>query len=116
MTEVAENGEVGRKELGDSEGSGPGEVGGARWRGVGLLPNRLWPPQESLPPSLLGRRGLKGILVLRGSKLKVTQLCPTIQSMEFSGPEYWAFPFSRGSSHSRNRIQVSHIAGGFFTS
>ena len=30
--------------------------------------------------------------------------------------EWVAFPFSRGSSQSRNRIQVSHIAGGFFTS
>ena len=39
--------------------------------------------------------------------------------MEFSGPEYWsrvAFPFSRGSSQPRDRTQVSHIAGGFFTS
>ena len=27
-----------------------------------------------------------------------------------------AFPFSRGSSQPRNRTQVSHIAGGFFTS
>ena len=39
--------------------------------------------------------------------------------MEFSRPEYWklvAFPFSRGSSQPRDRTQVSHIAGGFFTS
>ena len=38
--------------------------------------------------------------------------------MEFSRPEYWswvAFPFSRGSSQPRDRTQVSHIAGGFFT-
>ena len=27
-----------------------------------------------------------------------------------------AFPFSRGSSQPKDRIQVSHIAGGFFTS
>ena len=27
-----------------------------------------------------------------------------------------AFPFSRGSSQSRDQTQVSHIAGGFFTS
>ena len=33
----------------------------------------------------------------------------TIQSMEFSRPEY------RGSSQSRDRTQVSHNAGGFFT-
>ena len=30
--------------------------------------------------------------------------------------EWIAFPFSRGSSQPRNRTQVSHIAGGFFTS
>ena len=29
--------------------------------------------------------------------------------------EWVAFPFSRGSSQPRNRTQVSHIAGGFFT-
>ena len=29
--------------------------------------------------------------------------------------EWVAFPFSRGSSQPRDRIQVSHIAGGFFT-
>ena len=30
--------------------------------------------------------------------------------------EWVAFPFSRGSSEPRDRTQVSHIAGGFFTS
>ena len=43
----------------------------------------------------------------------------TIQSMEFSRPEYWrgvAFLFSRRSSQPRDQIQVSHIAGRFFTS
>ena len=30
--------------------------------------------------------------------------------------EWVAFPFSRGSSQPRDWIQVSHIAGGFFTS
>ena len=30
--------------------------------------------------------------------------------------EWVAFPFSKGSFQSRDRIQVSHIAGGFFTS
>ena len=30
--------------------------------------------------------------------------------------EWVAFPFSRGSSQTRDRSQVSHIAGGFFTS
>ena len=42
----------------------------------------------------------------------------TMQSMDFSRPEYWsgAFPSSRGSSQPRGQIQVSHIAGGFFIS
>ena len=43
----------------------------------------------------------------------------TVQSMEFSRPEYWngwvAFPFSRGSSQTRDQTQVSCIAGRFFT-
>ena len=30
--------------------------------------------------------------------------------------EWGAIPFSRGSSQPKNQIQVSHIAGGFFTS
>ena len=30
--------------------------------------------------------------------------------------EWVAFPFSRGSSQTRDQTQVSHIAGGFFTS
>ena len=30
--------------------------------------------------------------------------------------EQVAFPFSRGSSQPRDQTQVSHIAGGFFTS
>ena len=43
----------------------------------------------------------------------------TIQSMEFSRPEYWSgldFPFSGRSSQPRDQTQVSHIAGEFFTS
>ena len=41
----------------------------------------------------------------------------TIQSLQFSRPEYWsgAFPFSRGSSQPRDWTQVSSTAGGFFT-
>ena len=42
----------------------------------------------------------------------------SIQSMEFSRPEFWSryFPFSRGSSQLRDQTQVSRIAGGFLTS
>ena len=41
----------------------------------------------------------------------------TTQPMEFSRIlERVAFPFPRGSSHPRDRTQVSRITGGFFTS
>ena len=58
-------------------------------------------------------------------KVKVTQLCPTLcNPMDYTVHgilqarilERVAFPFSRGSSQPRNRTQVFHIAGGFFTS
>ena len=61
----------------------------------------------------------------REVKVKVTQSCPTLCDpmdytvTEFSRPEYWsgvAFPFPRGSSQLRDRTQVSHTAGRFFTS
>ena len=42
----------------------------------------------------------------------------TVQSTEFSRPEYWSevsFPFSRGLSQPRDQTQVFRIAGGFFT-
>ena len=43
-----------------------------------------------------------------------------IQSMDYTVQarilEWVAFPFSRGSSQPRDQIQVSHIAGRFFTS
>ena len=41
----------------------------------------------------------------------------TIQSMEFSGPEYWGgFPSPGDLLNPRDWTQVSRIAGGFFTS
>ena len=55
-------------------------------------------------------------------KVKVAQSCPTLwDPMDFHGIlqarilEWVAFPFSRGSSQPRDRTQVSHTAGGFFT-
>ena len=57
-------------------------------------------------------------------KVKVTQSCPTLcDPMDYTVHgipqarilQWVAFPFSRGSSQSRNQIQVSCIAGGFFT-
>ena len=58
-------------------------------------------------------------------KVKVTQSCLTLcNRMDYTVHgilqarilEWVAFPFSRGSSQPRDQTQVSHIAGGFFTS
>ena len=62
-------------------------------------------------------------------KVSVAQLCPALwnpwavacqssPSMGFPRQEHWsgfAMPSSRGSSRPRDRTQVSHIAGRFFT-
>ena len=49
-------------------------------------------------------------------KVKVAQLCLTLcDPMDYTVLETVAFPFSKGSSRPRNQTQVSHIAGGFFT-
>ena len=58
-------------------------------------------------------------------KVKVAQSCPTVCNpmayivhwiLQARILEWVAVPFSRGSSQSRNRTQVSCIAGGLFTS
>ena len=58
-------------------------------------------------------------------KMKVAQLCPTLcDPMDYTVYgilqarilEWVVIPFSRGSSQPRDRTQVSHSAGGFFTS
>ena len=58
-------------------------------------------------------------------KVKVAQSCPTLCNpmdhtvhgiLQARILAWVAYPFSRGSSQSRDRTQVSHIAGGFFTS
>ena len=57
-------------------------------------------------------------------KVEVIQSCPTLwDPMDWIAHgilqarilEWVAFPFSRGSSQPRDRTQVSHIAGRFFT-
>ena len=57
--------------------------------------------------------------------VKVTQLCPTLCNptdytihgiLQAGILEWVAFPFSRGSSKPTDWTQVSHSAGGFFTS
>ena len=63
------------------------------------------------------------------SEVKAAQSCPTLcdpMDCSLPGPsvheilqtrilEWVAIPFSRGSSQPRDRIQVSHITGRFFT-
>ena len=59
-------------------------------------------------------------------KVKVAQSCPTLcnpmdyytvhGTLQARILEWVDFPFSRGSSQSRDQTQVSRIAGGFFTS
>ena len=65
-----------------------------------------------------GRKG-------RGEKMRVAQLCPTPcypvdytvhEILQARILEWVAFAFSRGCSQPRDHPQVSHIAGGFFTS
>ena len=62
---------------------------------------------------------------IRNRKVKVAQSCQTLcNPMNYTVHgilqarilEWVAFPFSRGSSQPRDRTQVSHIAGRFFTS
>ena len=57
-------------------------------------------------------------------KVKVAQSCLTFRDpmdyrvhgiLQARILEWVAFPFSRGSSQPRDWTQVSHIAGGFFT-
>ena len=57
--------------------------------------------------------------------VKLAQSCPTVYDpMDYKAHEILqarilksvAFPFSRGSHQPRDQTQVSHIAGGFFTS
>ena len=61
------------------------------------------------------------LCVCMSMKVKVTQSCPTLCNPMDYGVlqarilEWVAIPFSRGSSQSRDRIQASHVAGGFFT-
>ena len=58
-------------------------------------------------------------------KVKVAQSCPTLfnpidytihRILQARILEWVVIPFSRGSSQPRDLTQVSHIAGGFFTS
>ena len=65
------------------------------------------------------------LILVTKVQVKVAQLCLTIcDPMDYTVHgilqvrilEWVAVPFSRGSSQPRDQTQVSHIAGGFFTS
>ena len=64
-------------------------------------------------------------ICLQTDKVKVAQSCPTLcDPMDYTVRgilqarilEWVAFPFSRSSSQTRDQTQVSHVAGGSFTS
>ena len=83
---------------------------------------KLWVGGESIL-SLRFRIMHKGFWGLM--KVKFAQLCPTLRNpMDYTVHgilqarilERVAIPSSRGSSQPRDRTQVYHIAGGFFTS
>ena len=88
---------------------------------VGLHPTG---PQALRPSPRGSSRGTDGLLCVL-----VAQSCPTLcDPMDSSPPgssvhgilqartlEWVAHPFSKGSSQPRDRTQVSHIAGRFFT-
>ena len=66
----------------------------------------------------------KKIMGIAQVKVKVAQLCPNLCNpmvyavrgiLQARILEWAAIPFFRQSSQPRDRIQVSHIAGGFFT-
>ena len=63
-------------------------------------------------------------VIWKDTKVEVVQSCPTLCDpldytihgiLQARILEWVAFPFSRGSSWPRDRTQVFHIAGGFFT-
>jgi len=52
----------------------------------------------------------------RSWKMMLWKVLHSICNMQYAGSRQVAIPSSRGSSQPRNGSQVSHIAGGFFTS
>ena len=110
----------------------------SRRNAVGKAPTDQKPPQPHHPwwlyelwplKCLVSFSSMTGSLNLFSAtwkwKVKVAQLCPTLwDPMDYTVHgilqarilEWVVFPFSRGSSQPRDQTQVSHIAGGFFTS
>ena len=86
-----------------------------------LKPHQLYSPCNS-PGQNTGVGSLsllQGIFRTQGSNLGLLHCRRILYQLNPRGSpriEWVAYPFSRGSSQPRDRIQVSHIAGGFFTS
>ena len=90
-----------------------------------LCPTFCNPMDCSLPDSSVHRIGVGIQALLQKVKVKFTQLCLSLSDpmdyavlgiLQARTLEWVAFPICRGSSQPRDRTQVSHIAGGFFTS
>ena len=99
------------------------------WAGLDSVTQR--PTQERTPHPPLdfaSRFSLKSVSIqpeVKWSEVKVAESCQTLcDPMDYIVHgilqarilEWVAFPSSRGSLQPRDRTQVSHIAGGFFTS
>ena len=88
--------------------------------------NEIWNTGSLSPPSkITDRAGINPLQFDPTVKVKVTRSCLTLcDPMDYTVHGIlpaiilvWvAFPFFRGSSQPRDQTQVSHIAGGFFTS
>ena len=75
-------------------------------------------------PFQFGSKGTNSASLLDAVEVKATQSCPTLCDpmdsihgiLQARILEWVAVPFSRGSSQPRDQTQISHMAGGFFTS
>ena len=88
-------------------------------------PEKCNPKESNRTYNLICHRGNCCCCSVNKVKVKNIQSCPTLCiPMDYTVHgilqakilEWVAFSFSRGSSQSRDWTQVSHIAGGFFTS
>ena len=90
-----------------------------------MYPRPLEPPSSSHPTPLGGHKAPGWAPCVTSNQVKVTQLCPTRRHpmdctvdgiLQARILEWVAIFFSRGPSQPRDQTQVSHVAGGFFTS
>ena len=85
--------------------------------------HRPWSEPARQPPLTETQMALQALVMLK-VKVKAAQSCPILcDPLDFTVHgilqartlEWVAFPFSRGSSQPRDRTQVSHTEGRFFT-